>query len=55
MIYPTIRNNNSLSSWFDSAFDDLFNASWMPRMNATAPVVNVKEEQKKLEKQIKVS
>ena len=52
MMYPTIRNNNSLSSWFDSAFDDLFNASWMPRMNATAPAVNVKENQKAYEMDI---
>ncbi len=51
-MYPTIRNNNSLSSWFDSAFDDLFNASWMPRMNATAPAVNVKENQKAYEMDI---
>lgn len=43
MMFPVIRNN---SSWLDNAFDDLFNADWMPRMNATAPAVNVKESQK---------
>ena len=52
MMYPTIRNNNSLSSWFDTAFNDLFNASWMPRMNATAPAVNVKENAKAYEMDI---
>ena len=36
------RNNNQnwLSNWFD---DDFFDTSMMPRMNATAPAVNVKE------------
>ena len=36
------RNNNSdwLTNWFD---DDFFDTSVMPRMNATAPAVNVKE------------
>lgn len=36
------RNNNQnwLSNWFD---DDFFDTALMPRMNATAPAVNVKE------------
>ena len=36
------RNNNAnwLTNWFD---DDFFDTSVMPRMNATAPAVNVKE------------
>ena len=36
------RNNNQnwLTNWFD---DDFFDTSLMPRMNATAPAVNVKE------------
>ena len=36
------RNNNSdwLSNFFDDAF---FNTDLMPRMNATAPAINVKE------------
>ncbi len=36
------RNNNQnwLTNWFD---DDFFDSALMPRMNATAPAVNVKE------------
>ena len=36
------RNNNQnwLNNWFD---DSLFNTEWMPRVNGTAPAVNVKE------------
>lgn len=41
MMYPVIRNN-----WLDNAFDELFNSSWMPRMNTTAPAVNVRESEK---------
>ena len=39
------RNNNSdwLSNFFDDAF---FNTDLMPRMNATAPAINVKETDK---------
>ena len=39
------RNNNSdwLSNFFDDAF---FNTDVMPRMNATAPAINVKENEK---------
>lgn len=44
MMFPVIRNNSM--NWLDNAFDDLFNIDWMPRMNATAPAVNVKESQK---------
>lgn len=41
MMYPVIRNN-----WLDNAFDDFFNTDWMPRMNTTAPAVNVRENEK---------
>lgn len=39
------RNNNSnwLNNWFD---DEFFNSDLMPRVNATAPAVNVKEDEK---------
>ena len=39
------RNNDSnwLSNWFDDSF---FDTDLMPRMNATAPAVNVKENEK---------
>jgi len=36
------RNNDS--NWLTNFFDDaFFNNEWMPRMNGTAPAVNVKE------------
>lgn len=36
------RNNDS--NWLSNFFDDnFFNTDWMPRMNGTAPAVNVKE------------
>lgn len=38
------RNNNNVSNWLNSWFDDnLFDTDLMPRVNATAPAVNVKE------------
>ena len=38
------RNNNSVSNWLNSWFNDnFFDSDLMPRMNATAPAVNVKE------------
>lgn len=34
-------------TWFPTLFDDFFdNNEWMPRINATAPAVNVKESPK---------
>ena len=41
MMYPTNRNN-----WLDTAFEDFFNTDMMPRVNTTAPAVNVKENEK---------
>ena len=32
------------SSWFPTMFDEFFNNDWMPKMKATAPAVNVKED-----------
>ena len=37
---PVLNSN----SWFPTVFDDFFNSDWMPRMKATAPAVNVKED-----------
>ena len=34
------------NSWFPTMFDDFFNSAWMPKMKATAPAVNVKEDVK---------
>lgn len=38
-----VMNSNS---WFPTVFDDFFNSDWMPKMKATAPAVNVKEDSK---------
>lgn len=35
-----------LNDWFDNAFNDFFDNRAMNRMNATAPAVNVKEDEK---------
>ena len=39
---PILNANNG----FPTVFDDFFNNDWMPRMKATAPAVNVKEDAK---------
>ena len=39
---PVMSSNN----WFQTMFDDFFNNDWMPKMKATAPAVNVKEDAK---------
>ena len=36
-----VMNSNSC---FPTMFDDFFNNDWMPKMKATAPAVNVKED-----------
>ena len=36
----------SSKNWFPTMFDDFFNNDWMPKMKATAPAVNVKEDAK---------
>ena len=42
IMLPILNANN----WFPTVFDDFFNNDWMPRMKATAPDVNVKEDAK---------
>lgn len=37
-----MRTNN----WIPAVFNDLFNSDFMPRANATAPAINVKESDK---------
>ena len=37
-----MRSNN----WIPAVFNDLFDADFMPRANATAPAINVKESDK---------
>ncbi|MCR5077895.1 MAG: Hsp20/alpha crystallin family protein [Prevotella sp.] len=44
------RNNDS--NWMSNFFDDFFDTDWMPRMNGTAPAVNVKENEKQYEMDI---
>ncbi len=38
---PTMRNN-----WIPEVFNDLFNTEFMPKASATAPAINVKENDK---------
>lgn len=42
MLFPVLRN---ASNWLSNDFDDFFNDSWVPRMNCTAPAINVKENE----------
>jgi len=39
---PMMRTNN----WIPAVFNDLFNTEFMPKANATAPAINVKETDK---------
>ena len=39
---PMMRTNN----WIPAVFNDLFNTEFMPKANATAPAINVKESDK---------
>ncbi len=39
---PVMRTNG----WFPTVFDELFNNDWMPKMKATEPAINVKEDEK---------
>lgn len=43
MLYPVLRTTND---WLSNDFDDFFDDSFMPRVNATAPAINVKENEK---------
>lgn len=43
------RNDNN---WMSNFFDDFFDTGMMPRMNATAPAVNVKENEHEYEMEI---
>jgi small heat shock protein C2 len=43
MLFPVIRTNND---WLDNAFNDFFSDNALSRMNATAPAVNVKVNEK---------
>ncbi len=41
-----LTNLMRTGSWFPTVFDDFLNTDFMPRANATAPAVNVKEDDK---------
>ena len=43
MMYPVLRN---AMNFLDNSFNDMFDDSWMPRLNVTAPAINVKENNK---------
>ena len=43
MMYPVLNNMNN---WLSNEFDNMFDDSWMPRMNVTAPAITVKENEK---------
>lgn len=34
------------NGWFPAMFDEIFNNEWMPKMKATEPAINVKEDGK---------
>lgn len=42
MMYPTINRNG----WLPEVFNDFFNTDYMPRVSATAPAINVVEDDK---------
>ncbi len=44
------RNNNV--NWMSNLFDDFFYGGWMPKMDSTAPAVNVKENEKAYEMEV---
>lgn len=50
MLFPVLRSND----WLDNAFNDFFDNRALARMNATAPAVNVKEDEKSYTMEIAV-
>jgi len=45
---PVMFTNN----WLSNTFDDMFDTNFMPRANATAPAINVKETEKEYEVEV---
>ena len=43
MMYPTFTRRNP---WLPTVFNDFFDTDYMPKANATAPAINVKETEK---------
>ena len=46
MMYPTFARRNS---WLPTVFNDFFDTDFMPKANATAPAINVKETDIKMQ------
>ena len=46
MLYPVLKDMNN---WLDNEFNDMVDTSWIPRMNFTAPAINVNENDKDYE------
>ena len=42
-------------SWFPTMFDDFFDGEWTPKVSATAPAVNVKEDAKEYTMEVAAS
>lgn len=49
MLYPVLRDMNN---WLSNDFDDVLDTSWMPRVNFTAPAINVKENENDYEVEV---
>ncbi len=45
------RRNNS-NDWMTNLFNDFFDGGWMPKIDTTAPAVNVKETEKSYEMEV---
>lgn len=41
-----------MNNWLNNDFEDMFNAGWMPRVNFTAPAINVRETDKSYEVEV---
>ena len=48
---PSRRNSQT---WLPNIFNDFFDTEWMERMNATAPAINVQENEKGYEMELAV-
>lgn len=46
MLFPVLRSTND---WLSKEFNDFFDDGWLPRVNTTAPAINVKENEKEYE------
>ena len=49
MLFPVLHSTNN---WLDNSFRDFFDDGWMPKVRATAPSINVKENDKQYDVEI---